>query len=66
MPLPTYNDDEILTALQSGDYTFVSEKAMPQAIAGNADTQCTIALMYEGGLGFERNVVEAQRWLLAE
>jgi TPR repeat protein len=64
MPPPTYNPDEILTALRSADYTFVLEKAMPQAIAGNADAQCTLALMYEGGLGVERNVVEAERWLL--
>jgi hypothetical protein len=33
MSLPTYNADEILNALQGGDYKFVLEKAMPQAIA---------------------------------
>jgi hypothetical protein len=64
MPLPTYDPEEILDALQSANYKFVLEKVMPQAFAGNADAQCTIALMYEGGLGVERNVGEAERWLL--
>lgn len=64
MSLPKYNADEILNALQCGDYKFVLEKAMPHAIAGNADAQCTIALMYECGFGAEQNVVEAERWLL--
>ena len=64
MPLPAYDGDEILKALQSADYKFVLEKAMPQALAGNADAQCTIALMYESGFGVERDVVEAERWLL--
>ena len=64
MPLPTYEADEILRAFQSADYKFVLEKAMPHAIAGNANAQCMIASMYECGFGVGRNVVEAERWLL--
>ena len=64
MTLPTYNPGEILNAFQRTEYKLVLERAMPHAIAGNADAQCTIALMYENGLGVERNVVEAERWLV--
>lgn len=64
MTLPTYNPEEILNALQRTDHKLVLKRAMPHAIAGNADAQCTIALMYENGFGVERNVVEAERWLV--
>jgi len=63
VPLPTYNPDEILEALQRADYKFVLEKAMSHAVAGNADAQCVIALLFEAGLGVKRNVVEAEYWL---
>jgi TPR repeat protein len=64
MTLPTYNPDEIMDALQGADYEFVLENAMSHAVAGNSDAQCTIALLYEGGLGVRRDFVEAERWLL--
>ena len=61
---PSYNPDEIMDAVQRADYGLVLEKAMPHALAGNPDAQCTIALMYECGLGIQRDFLEAERWLL--
>jgi TPR repeat protein len=37
---------------------------MPHALAGNADAQCTIALLYQAGWGVQRDVHEAECWLL--
>ena len=61
---PSYNPDEIMNAIQRADYGFVLENAMPHALAGNPDAQCTIALMYECGFGIQRDFLEAERWLL--
>ena len=51
MALPHYNSDEILDAIERADYEFVLKNAMPYALAGNSDAQCTIALLYEAGWG---------------
>jgi TPR repeat protein len=64
MPLPPYNPEPILDAFERADYGFVLENAMPHALAGNPDAQCTIALLYQCGSAVPRNVVEAERWLL--
>lgn len=64
MPLPAYNSDEVFDAFQRADYAFVLEKALAHAVAGNADAQCTIALLYQCGFGVEPNFLEAERWLL--
>jgi TPR repeat protein len=64
MTLPPYNSEEVLDAFTRADYAFVLEKALPHAVAGNADAQCTISLLYQCGLGVEPNVLEAERWLL--
>lgn len=64
MPLPNYNPDEIMDAFERREYEFVLENAMPHALAGNPDAQCTIALMYECGFGVQRDFVEAEQWLL--
>lgn len=64
MNLSSYNSHAVIDAFRRGDYEFVLQSAMPHALAGNADAQCTIALRYESGLGVQRNVVEAERWLL--
>jgi TPR repeat protein len=64
MPLSPYDSEKVLDAFQRADYALVLEKALPHAIAGNADAQCTIALLYQGGLGVPTNVLEAERWLL--
>lgn len=62
--LPPYNSEEVLDAFQRADYAFVLEKALPHAVACNADAQCTIAVLYQGGLGVPANVLEAESWLL--
>lgn len=59
-----YNSDEILRAIERADYEFVLQNAMPHALGGNADAQCTIALLYESGWGVQRDSLEAERWLL--
>jgi hypothetical protein len=64
MALPAYNLDEITAAIQRADYAFILTSAMPHALAGNPDAQCTIALLYEAGWGVQRNFIEAERWLL--
>jgi TPR repeat protein len=38
--------------------------AMPHALSGDANAQCTIALLYGAGWGVQRDVLEAERWLL--
>jgi hypothetical protein len=35
--------------------------AMPHALAGSPDAQCTIALLYEAGWGVQRDFLEAER-----
>ncbi|MGA7853539.1 MAG: hypothetical protein WCA15_09450 [Candidatus Acidiferrales bacterium] len=64
MTLPEYNCDEVLSAIESADYEFALKNAMPHAVAGNPDAQCTIALLYQLGWGVQRDVLEAERWLL--
>jgi len=64
MALPTYNFEEIVNAFERADYAYVLENAMPHSLAGNPDAQCTVALLYQLGFGVERNLVEAERWLL--
>jgi uncharacterized protein len=64
MTLPDYNWDEVAKAFQRADYEFVLKTALPHALAGNSDAQCTIALVYELGWGVQRDVREAERWLL--
>lgn len=59
-----YNSEEILSAIERADYEFVLKNAMPHALAGNADAQCTIALLYEVGWAVQRDFIEAERWLL--
>ena len=64
MAPPTYNPDEIMKAIDRADYGFALENAMPHALAGNSDAQCTIALMYEAGLGVQKDFLDAERWFL--
>lgn len=64
MTLPAYNSDEIIDAIRRADYNFVLENAMPHALAGNTDAQCTIALLYQCGWGVGLDYLEAERWLL--
>lgn len=64
MTLPDYNWDEISKAFARADYAFVLKNAMPHALAGNPDAQCMVALLYETGWAVQRDVLEAERWLL--
>lgn len=64
MSLPGYNWPDVQAAIERADYQFAFENAMPHALSGNADAQCTIALLYECGWGVRRDVREAERWLL--
>lgn len=64
MTLPEYNWDEISNAIERADYEFVLKNAMPHALAGNPDAQIMIGLLYQCGWGVQRDVLEAERWLL--
>jgi TPR repeat protein len=59
-----YIPDNALDAFEKKDYDLVVKLAMPHAIRGNSDAQTTVALLYQSGLGVERDVLEAERWLL--
>jgi TPR repeat protein len=59
-----YIPDNALDAFERKDYDLVVKLAMPHAIKGNSDAQTTVALLYQSGLGVERDVLEAERWLL--
>jgi|SRR5882724_11121103 len=64
MAFSEYNAEAAFDAFDRGDYETVLQLASPRAVAGNADAQCMVALLYQCGLGVERNVLEAERWLL--
>ncbi len=64
MTISDYSWDEVSKAVERGDYEFVLKNVMPHALSGNCDAQCTIALVYELGWGVERDILEAERWLL--
>ena len=60
----TYNSDAAIAALEAKDYHRVLQLALPYAEAGNPDAQCMMSLMYQGGFGVQRDLREAERWLL--
>jgi len=64
MELPNYSPDDVLDAFERKEYDVVLRLAMPHASDGNSDAQTTVALLYQCGLGVERDVLEAERWLL--
>jgi uncharacterized protein len=59
-----YDPELVLAAFERKEYEAVLRMALPFAEAGNPDAQCTIALLYEGGLGVKQDVLEGERWLL--
>ena len=61
---PSYNPEHVSVAFGLKDYEAVLRMALPHAQAGNPDAQCTVALLYECGLGVSQNVLEAERWLV--
>ncbi len=64
MPFSEYNPDAAFEAFDRKDYEAVLKLASPHAVAGNSDAQCMVALLHQCGLGVQRNVLEAERWLL--
>jgi uncharacterized protein len=59
-----YDSEAVLSAFQRKEYGSVFRMALPHAQGQNPDAQCTIALLYEAGLGVKKDVLEAERWLL--
>lgn len=58
---------EIETArdlMDAGDYAAAMEELRPAAIAGNAEAEELIGVMYASGLGVERNDIRAFEWYL--
>ncbi len=64
MESTNYIPDDALNAFAKKDYDLVLRLAMPHAVNGNSDAQTTVALLYQCGLGVERDVLAAERWLL--
>lgn len=64
MMAEAYNPEDVLAAFERAEYQFVLTKAMPHAIAGNANAQCMIALLYSTGCGVRTDFLEAERWLI--
>lgn len=58
---------EIETArdlMDAGDYAAAMDELVPAAIAGNAEAEELIGVMYASGLGVERDDVRAFEWYL--
>jgi len=64
MEPPKYIPSVALDAFERQDYELVLKFALPAAMDGNSDAQTTVALLYQCGLGVNRDVLEAERWLL--
>lgn len=64
MKLSNYNPDDVREAMERREYALVLSLALAHASLGNSDAQTTVALLYECGLGVQRNVREAERWLV--
>ena len=62
--MPSYIPSDALEAFERQDYERVLKLALPAAIDGNSDAQTTVALLYQCGVGVNRDVLEAERWLL--
>jgi TPR repeat protein len=59
-----YDAEGMVDAFAHEEYEFVLKMAMPHAVAGNSDAQGMVALLYQCGLGVERDALEAERWYL--
>ena len=64
MESPKYNPSNALDAFEHQDYELVLKLALPAATDGNSEAQIMVALLYTCGLGVNRDVLEAERWLL--
>jgi hypothetical protein len=56
--------ERALNACGRADYESVLSMALPHAIQGDPDAQCMLSLLYQCDFGVDRNVLEAERWLL--
>jgi len=56
--------DEGVAAYQAGDVPLAVKEFRGAAMAGHADSQFNLALMYEQGIGVEKNEKEAMGWYL--
>jgi hypothetical protein len=54
--------DDGLKAYQQGDYVRALRFLLPLAEAGNAEAQCYVASMHQGGLGVLADGQEAVKW----
>jgi len=59
-----YQAEAAMEAFEKTDYESVRKLALPHATVGDPDAQCMLALLYQCGLAVDRNVLEAERWLL--
>ena len=59
MELLNYSPDDVLDAFERKEYDVVLRLAMPHASEGNSEAQTTVALLYQCGLGVQRDVLEA-------
>ena len=59
-----YDPEPTLSAFARGEYERVMQLARPYAEAGNSWAQCNVSMLYQFGLGVEKDVLEAERWLL--
>jgi TPR repeat protein len=64
MESPKYKPSDALDAFEHQDYELVLKLALPAATDGNSEAQTIVALLYKCGLGVNRDVLEAERWLL--
>jgi TPR repeat protein len=64
MESPKYVPSDALDAFERQDYELVLKLALPAAMDGNSDAQTIVALLYQCGLGVNRDALEAERWLL--
>jgi uncharacterized protein len=59
-----YDPEIALDAFERKDFEEVLRLALPHAEAGNSDAQSMVALLYETGLGVNRDVLKAEVWLM--
>jgi TPR repeat protein len=59
-----FDPSDAFEAFERKDYDSVLNLVMPYAAAGNSDAQTMLALLYQCGFGVERNILDAERWLL--
>jgi TPR repeat protein len=64
MASTAYKSDEVMVAFERQNYEFVLSKALPHAIAGNPDAQCTISLLYQCDFCVPKDLAKAEEWLL--